>query len=260
MTPYHYVHNNPINLIDPTGMSADPPEGEFAQGYKHTDEEGTTWKLNGDVWENLSGGGDEWKERTLNEVVIDVDNRSIGKKIVDGISNELSNVVQAIENDNKRMLSKVSSGPYGPLSGVGSGFSLNFNVFGNTLGFSMATEHYKGWGGTNFYTSYSGGHDLGFWEGVNKNTNFKSFISTSFTFDTYHSNGFEGSFDAGVQGYSNDIFGGYNVFTGGYSKPYDVNLNSSNPRAGLYKSSFGVSTPGFSFGSSRTKTINITNL
>src|SRR5690554_2250671 len=32
-TPYHYVHQNPINLIDPTGMSAeglehDPPEGQ----------------------------------------------------------------------------------------------------------------------------------------------------------------------------------------------------------------------------------------
>jgi hypothetical protein len=23
MTPYQYVHNNPVNLIDPTGMSAD---------------------------------------------------------------------------------------------------------------------------------------------------------------------------------------------------------------------------------------------
>ena len=22
-TPYHYVHQNPINLIDPTGMAAD---------------------------------------------------------------------------------------------------------------------------------------------------------------------------------------------------------------------------------------------
>ena len=37
-TPYHYVHQNPINLIDPTGMSAeglehDPPK-EKAKGEK----------------------------------------------------------------------------------------------------------------------------------------------------------------------------------------------------------------------------------
>lgn len=37
-TPYHYVHNNPINLIDPKGMSAegldhDPPK-ENAKGEK----------------------------------------------------------------------------------------------------------------------------------------------------------------------------------------------------------------------------------
>jgi len=35
-TPYHYVHQNPINLIDPTGMSAegpgDPPGGSNNEG------------------------------------------------------------------------------------------------------------------------------------------------------------------------------------------------------------------------------------
>ncbi|WP_370629737.1 hypothetical protein [Flavobacterium sp. NKUCC04_CG] len=28
-TPYHYVHNNPINLIDPTGMSAEESDGHY---------------------------------------------------------------------------------------------------------------------------------------------------------------------------------------------------------------------------------------
>src|SRR5690606_21138373 len=76
MTPYQYVHNNPINLIDPTGMSADPPEGQFAQGHRHTDEEGTKWQLNGRVWENQSGGEDQWQTETLNEIVIDTDAKS----------------------------------------------------------------------------------------------------------------------------------------------------------------------------------------
>ena len=54
---YHYVHNNPINLIDRTRMSAEgPPEDKYAQGHKHTDEVGITWQLNGNLWENLSGG------------------------------------------------------------------------------------------------------------------------------------------------------------------------------------------------------------
>ena len=38
-TPYHYVHNNPINLIDPTGMSAetydqDPPKNQSSEPKK----------------------------------------------------------------------------------------------------------------------------------------------------------------------------------------------------------------------------------
>jgi len=175
---------------------------------------------------------------------------------VDSILSEINSFFDAIAADNKRMLSKVSSGPSGPLSGVGSDFSLNFNVFGNTLGFSMAGEHYKGWEGTNFYTSYSGGHDLGFWEGVKKNTNFKSFISTSFTFDTYHSKGFNDSFDIGVQGQTNDYYGGYGIF-GQLSKPFDPNLNRVNPKSGLYKTSFGVGTPSISIGAPRTETIKL---
>lgn len=81
-TPYHYVHQNPINLIDPTGMSAEgPPEGKYAQGHKHTDEQGVSWKLNGSVWENLSGGEDEWEPDTLNEIVIETDRSTDWKDV-----------------------------------------------------------------------------------------------------------------------------------------------------------------------------------
>ncbi|MBB1150680.1 hypothetical protein H4K35_11240 [Myroides sp. NP-2] len=51
-----------MNLIDPTGMRADPPiEGEFENGYVHTDSDGS-WTYNNGIWSDNSGGGNDFLE------------------------------------------------------------------------------------------------------------------------------------------------------------------------------------------------------
>src|SRR5690606_29247581 len=204
-----------------------------------------SWTFFNNVWYDNTGN-DNNIISTIG-IVIGDEKVSVGTQIVDSILSEINSFFDAIAADNKRMLPKVLSGPYGDLSGVGSSFSLNFNVFGNTLGFSIATEHYKGWGGTNFYMSYSGGHDAGFWKGIKQNTSLGKFISISGTFDTYHNNGFISSFDKGVEGYTNDVFSGYGIM-GSYSRPFDSGLYRVNPKSGLYKTSIGISSPSPSIG------------
>ncbi|WP_413511978.1 RHS repeat-associated core domain-containing protein [Myroides odoratus] len=77
--PYHYVHNNPINLIDPTGMSADPPEkGNFQNGDVHTDRAGS-WTYNNGIWNDNSGGGNNFIEELV------VPKETLGKITQDGV-------------------------------------------------------------------------------------------------------------------------------------------------------------------------------
>ncbi|MDR0227862.1 MAG: hypothetical protein LBI72_02195 [Flavobacteriaceae bacterium] len=46
--PYHYVHNNPINLVDPTGMSAEwiPGTDDKAISYSRNEKGEVTWSSN----------------------------------------------------------------------------------------------------------------------------------------------------------------------------------------------------------------------
>lgn len=72
-TPYHYVHQNPINLIDPTGMSAelydDPPEnGTFVNGDVHTDSDGS-WTYQNGVWYDNSGQENNFLQEITIETV-----------------------------------------------------------------------------------------------------------------------------------------------------------------------------------------------
>ncbi len=78
-SPYHYVHNNPINMVDPTGMSAEPPPGKFVNGYVHTDKEGS-WTYNSaeNYWVDNTGRGNDYApSQVMNEMTIETNSSSI---------------------------------------------------------------------------------------------------------------------------------------------------------------------------------------
>lgn len=72
-TPYHYVHQNPINLIDPTGMSAECPD---CPDGKYTIQKGDTFSALENKW-----GLDNGVLQSLNPSA-DPNNLQVGQSIV----------------------------------------------------------------------------------------------------------------------------------------------------------------------------------
>ena len=65
-TPYHYVHNNPILLIDPTGMWADWFENEITGEVMNVKEEDNAPESEGEGWVNI-GEDDMFGEDNIPE-------------------------------------------------------------------------------------------------------------------------------------------------------------------------------------------------
>lgn len=144
-TPYHYVHNNPINLIDPTGMSADgwrkdlktgqmsyDPSftyGNTPSGYEYGDafldgSAGLIYDSNGSIYNSSDGSSIKWarSERYPGMSYY----HSEGGKELRTYSMSAYNSESAIYYDWK----KNSSGAITPIGGAGDIFGIKEMFFG----------------------------------------------------------------------------------------------------------------------------------
>jgi len=217
------VHNNPINLIDPTGMSAYPPEeGTFTNGYVHTDSDGS-WTFQDGAWYDSSEEGDNF----LPAMVITLDKKT--SKLSSDLSKAYTNSgfrhgVDWFKNNvdlgiydflyNNPAVTGYGSGEYGAYIPDAMGMSINASVNTGLFGsFYINAGFAVGNGKDDEFAIFGGaGADFGF------NGKFgKPGGSIGGSFD-FHDN-YGGNTDVlrGLGGTNKSYFGGLGV-TGSYSK------------------------------------------
>src|SRR5690606_8122930 len=225
-TPYHYVHNNPINLIDPTGMSAeglgDPP-----------DEEATELP---EILIIVNSADVTPKEQSLNlnqgstysnKLSSDFSKAYVNSGLKHGVDWFKDNVLIHGYNfwNNNSVVTGYDSGEYGPYRPDGMGFTITGSFFGTSFALSGATDEKNNFA---LFMSYS--------VGFGKSNNNK-LINIGATYDIYDNYGPSNLFN-GIEGDTNDYTGGY-IIMGGYSVPIDPKSGLID-NEGVFKKSVGI--------------------
>jgi len=250
MTPYQYVHNNPIMFTDPTGMSAEPPPGGV-EGDLWSDQDGS-WKFSEGIWKDVTGAGNDMYSDYLSEVNLSIDkkpsklsadltNAYSASGIRYGVEWAKNNISFGIYDffHNNSAVTGYGSGEYGAYIPDGIGLSGGGSIGGFSASFSLVFNE-KNQAGL-FYS----------FDGTLKVHNiFSKPFGLSGTFDFYDNNGKSGNIFNRIEGRSTTISGGVGV-SAAFS--YPILENGSRDYSGVTKTSFGLGSPSIGYGSGYTK-------